>query len=201
MLNKSGRRASRFLHAKRCGDRIYARSLVEKLPSWKKVPYDSQFFCGGYALLAAQRSLATKRRSGSISTELGLSDHVRSTPVSDRIADIAGGPVGADIVAKVFLGRGTEIFRAADTSRAPRCEGPYRFTPKRPPTFVSALRSLAATEMSQNGLSRDFLHRRIFDFCNKICHNRKCAAIRSPRQPARARSRGQRYRAPSRFSD
>jgi hypothetical protein len=33
---------------------------------------------------------------GSISTESGLSGHVRFTPVSDRTADIAGGPVGAN---------------------------------------------------------------------------------------------------------
>jgi hypothetical protein len=31
----------------------------------------------------------------SIATELGLLSHVRFTPVSDRTADIAGGPVGA----------------------------------------------------------------------------------------------------------
>jgi len=38
---------------------------------------------------------------GSIATEMDASHHVRFTPGSDRTADIAGGPVRADSVAKV----------------------------------------------------------------------------------------------------
>jgi hypothetical protein len=34
-------------------------------------------------------------RNGSIATEMGSPHDVRFTPVSDRIADIAGGPFGA----------------------------------------------------------------------------------------------------------
>ena len=45
---------------------------------------------------------------------------------------------------------------------------PHRFTQKRPPTFVSALRRVAAVETDQNQFSRDFRRRPIFDFCNTI---------------------------------
>ena len=44
------------------------------------------------------RSTKTRSRNvrwGSIATELGPLGHVRSAPASDRIADIAGGPVRA----------------------------------------------------------------------------------------------------------
>jgi hypothetical protein len=41
---------------------------------------------------------------GSIATEMGCPRNVRYAPDSDRTADIAGGPVRADFVAKVFLG-------------------------------------------------------------------------------------------------
>jgi hypothetical protein len=47
-----------------------------------------------------------------------------------------------DIVAKVFLGWRTKIFRAADAFSARRREGPYRFSEKRPPSFVGAPRVL-----------------------------------------------------------
>jgi hypothetical protein len=42
-------------------------------------------------------------RLGSFLTGSGCRRHVRVTPDSDRPADIAGGPVRADSVAKVFL--------------------------------------------------------------------------------------------------
>jgi len=47
---------------------------------------------------------------------------------------------------------------------------PRRLTQKRPRTFVSALWSFAAVEMSRNRLSRDFRGRSIFDF--SICQDR-----------------------------
>jgi hypothetical protein len=34
--------------------------------------------------------------------------------------------------------------------------GPHRFTQKRPPTFVSALKGVAALDANTNGFSRDF---------------------------------------------
>jgi hypothetical protein len=42
---------------------------------------------------------------GSISTESGLSGHVRFTPVSDRTADIAGGPFRANCGHRVPFAR------------------------------------------------------------------------------------------------
>src|SRR4029434_4472912 len=57
----------------------------------------------------------------------------------------------------------------ADAVRTRRCEGPHRFTQKRPRTFVSGLASIAAVETSKHRLSRDFQRRSIFDFCNNIC--------------------------------
>jgi hypothetical protein len=74
----------------------------------------------------------------------------------------------ADIVAKVFLGWRTKIFRAADAFYARRREGPYRFTQNRSRTSVLALKSDAAAEKSKDQLSRDFPGRSIFDFCNNI---------------------------------
>jgi hypothetical protein len=40
---------------------------------------------------------------------------------------------------------------------------------ERPRTLASAMRSVAAVELSGNPLSRDFWRRSIFDFCNNIC--------------------------------
>src|SRR5258708_5518596 len=74
----------------------------------------------------------------------------------------------ADIVAKVFLGWRTKIFRAADASYARRREGPYRFIQNRSRISVVALKSDAAAEKPKDQLSRDFLGCSIFDFCNNI---------------------------------
>src|SRR3977135_1294068 len=79
----------------------------------------------------------------------------------------------ADFVAKVFLGCRTKIFRAADAFYARRREGPYRFIQNRSRISVVALKSDAAAEKPKDQLSRDFLGCWIFDFCNKICQQRK----------------------------
>jgi hypothetical protein len=49
-----------------------------------------------------------------------------------------------------------------------RCEGPHQLTQKRPPTLVSVLQSLAAAEIANIRLSRDFVGLAIFDFFNNI---------------------------------
>src|SRR5580692_9224997 len=81
-------------------------------------------------------------------------------------------PDMADIVAKVFFGRSAKILKTADALRALRREGPHRFIPKQPPTFVLAPESLAAAGASKNPPWRDFRRRSIFDFCNNICQKR-----------------------------
>src|ERR1700681_3833608 len=81
-------------------------------------------------------------------------------------------PVGADIVAKVFLGWRTKILRAADAFSARRREGPYRFIQNRSRTSVVALKSDTAAEKSKGQLWRDFQGCSIFDFCNNICQER-----------------------------
>jgi hypothetical protein len=53
----------------------------------------------GVALL--QHETLANVAVGSFATEMGFRLHVRFTPDSDRTADIAGGPFGADFVAKV----------------------------------------------------------------------------------------------------
>jgi hypothetical protein len=78
-------------------------------------------------------------------------------------------PLLADIVAKVFLGGRTKFLRTADAFYERRREGPYRFTQNRPGTSIVALKSDTAAEESKDQLSRDFLGRSIFDFCNNIC--------------------------------
>jgi hypothetical protein len=60
--------------------------------------------------------MASEVRSGSISTKLGYPGDVRFSPDSDRTADTAGGPKGADFVAEVGcdgLGRWAFWLRAA----------------------------------------------------------------------------------------
>jgi hypothetical protein len=66
------------------------------------------------------------------------------------------GPLLADIVAKVFLGRRMKISRAADVFYARRREGPCRFIQNRSRTSAVALKSDAAAEESKDQLSRDF---------------------------------------------
>src|SRR3984893_4670219 len=56
-----------------------------------------------------------------------------------------------DIVAKVFFGRSTKILKTADALRVRRREGPHRFLPKRPPTFVLAQRVLRQQESLKIG--------------------------------------------------
>src|SRR5450759_1012951 len=45
----------------------------------------------------------------------------------------------ADSIEKVFFGWWTKFSSTAGAFCARRCEGPHRFTQKRPPTFVSSL--------------------------------------------------------------
>jgi hypothetical protein len=64
----------------------------------------------------------------------------------------------------------TKILRAADAFYARRREGPYRLIQKRPRTSVVALKSDAATEKSEDQLSRDFLGVvRFFRLLQNIC--------------------------------
>ena len=79
----------------------------------------------------------------------------------------------ADSVEKVFLGWRPKFSRTAEAFGVRRCEGPHRFTQKRPRTFVAALQSLATARMSKNQLSQDFRCSSIFDFCNNICQKQK----------------------------
>jgi len=72
--------------------------------------------------------------------------------------------LSVDIVAKVFLGRRTKFFRAADAFYERRREGPYRFIQNRPGISVLALKSNTAAEKRKDQLSRDFPGRSIFDF-------------------------------------
>jgi hypothetical protein len=74
----------------------------------------------------------------------------------------------ADSVEKVFFARRMKFSRTADASRTRRREGPHHFRQKRPRTRVSALWTVAATEIYKNRLSRDFGRRSIFDFYNSI---------------------------------
>jgi hypothetical protein len=54
----------------------------------------------------------------------------------------------------------------------------YRFVQNRSRTSVVALKSDAAAEKSKDRLSRDFLGCSIFDFCNKIGHQRTSRLVR-----------------------
>ena len=73
-----------------------------------------------------------------------------------------------DTVEKIFWGGRTKFSRAADAFRAQRCERPRRFSEKRPRTFVLALRSIPAANLSKNQHLRDFWSFSIFDFFNSI---------------------------------
>jgi hypothetical protein len=105
-----------------------------------------------------------------------LESNFRFTPESRLNSEIAACPKSADIVEKVFLGRRRKFLRAAGAFRARRLEGPHRFTQKRPPTFASALKGVAALEATTNAFSRDFWRRSIFDFFNNICQFRTHAS-------------------------
>src|ERR1700733_10340564 len=83
-------------------------------------------------------------------------------------------PKSADTVEKVFWGWRTKFSRAADAFRAQRCERPRRFSEKRPRTFVLALCSIPAADLSKNQHLRDFWSFSIFDFFNSICQTRTC---------------------------
>jgi hypothetical protein len=52
----------------------------------------------------------------------------------------------------------------------------HRFSEKRPRTFVSTLKSIAAAEQSKNQHLRDFWRRSIFDFFDSIDPERKWRA-------------------------
>src|SRR5258707_9011541 len=68
----------------------------------------------------------------------------------------------------LFRGGRTKFLRTADAFYERRREGPYRFIQNRPGTSIVALKSDTAAEESKDQLSRDFLGRSIFDFCNNI---------------------------------
>jgi hypothetical protein len=78
----------------------------------------------------------------------------------------------ANIVEKVLLGRRTKILMTTEAFFSLRREGPYRFSEKRPRSFVSALEKIAAAETSNNLHLRDFWGRSIFDFFNNIRQQR-----------------------------
>jgi hypothetical protein len=77
-------------------------------------------------------------------------------------------PLSDDTVEKVFWGWRTKFSRAADAFRAQRCEGPLRFSEKRPRTFPLALCSIPTADLSKNQHLRDFWSFSIFDFFNSI---------------------------------
>ena len=110
----------------------------------------------------------------------GRADDVRSCGQSrprnyDRLL-----PKMTDIaVEKVFWGWRTKFPRAAYALRAQRCERPRRFSEKRPRTFVLALCSIPAADLSKNQHLRDFWSFSIFDFFNSIDPLRKSARPRN----------------------
>ena len=63
----------------------------------------------------------------------------------------------ADSVKKVFFGRRMKILKTADASRARRCEGPHRFTHKRPGTLVSAPWRVVEIQTSKKSTFARFL--------------------------------------------
>jgi hypothetical protein len=108
--------------------------------------------------------LATRR----VGDALGHSVMSAYVSAADFAESINLGQLLTDIVAKVFLGGRTKLFRAADAFYERRREGPYRFIQNRPGISVVALKSYTAAEKSKDQLSRDFSGRSIFDFCNNI---------------------------------
>ena len=89
--------------------------------------------------------------------------------------DLNEWPLRADTVEKVFSGWRTKFSRAADAFRPQRCEGPRRFSEKRPRILVLAPCSIPAAELSKNQHLRDFWRRSIFDFSNSIRQQRSSA--------------------------
>src|ERR1700733_4728584 len=87
-------------------------------------------------------------------------------------------PKSADTVEKVFWGWRTKFSRAADAFRAQRCERPRRFSEKRPRTFVLALCSIPAADLSKNQHLRDFWSFSIFDFFNSSTRSGHAGSIR-----------------------
>ena len=73
---------------------------------------------------------------------------------------------------KGIFGGWTEILTAADASRTSRREGPYRFTQKRPWTFVSAPRSLAAIAMPKIDFREIFGVVQFSTFATELAHLR-----------------------------
>ncbi len=122
--------------------------------------------CSRY--LVSREKPRTSRSFGSNSEVSLLARHVRCTLKSRRRQAALACPLGADIVAKVFLGWRTKILRAADALYARQREGPYRFIQNRSRTSAVTLKSDAAAEKFKDQLSRDFPGRSIFDFCNNI---------------------------------
>ena len=71
-------------------------------------------------------------RLGSFASLCSCASDFRSTPTNGHRWTALACLFGADIVAKVFLGRRTKFFRAADAFYERRREGPYRFIQNRP---------------------------------------------------------------------
>jgi hypothetical protein len=76
-------------------------------------------------------------------------------------SDITALPKSADIVAKVFLGRRTKIFRAADASYARRREGPS-FRPKATADLPGGAEKLRSSSEAQKSTFARFLQ--LIDF-------------------------------------
>ena len=79
--------------------------------------------------IVASRPIGEAFRSGSISTKLGCPGHVRFPSDSDQTADIAGGPVRADFVAKVGDDDGEGRARLLMAGSANRCTGSGQLLP------------------------------------------------------------------------
>jgi hypothetical protein len=75
-----------------------------------------------------------------------------------------------------------KILRTAGASLSLRGEGPHQLPQKRSLTFVSSLRSLAATEIGNAQHLRDFRSTAIFEFFNTI---RQLRSFRQLPLPAR----------------
>src|SRR5260370_20440017 len=108
---------------------------------------------------------------GSFATETGNPWRVRSTPVSNRTTDNAGGPVRADFVAKVFLRHGSQILRGVGAAIEQRCGGPRRHTPNSQAILAAGLRLYRAAIVACFILWREFSSCGFWDFLNPICQD------------------------------